>query len=139
MLVFDLTQYSTFSAIKNWVIELQQNVETPMVLMVIGNKSDLVNERQVNYEEARNYATKIGAMYHETSVPHNEGIENVFLAISTGLLKLQSRNQNIENSLAHDSSDFWLNNDMSLSPSIEESAQNANIAYGINERPYTCC
>lgn len=139
MLVFDLTQYNTFSAIKNWVTELQQNVEEPMVLVVIGNKSDLTHQRQVNDEEGRNYATKIGAMYHETSVLHNEGIESVFLAISKGLLRLQSGSQNTDSSYTvYDSNGLWLSGDISLSPSLEESA-NTSIAHGIYERPFTCC
>ncbi|XP_011056011.1 PREDICTED: ras-related protein RabJ isoform X2 [Acromyrmex echinatior] len=53
LLVFDLTQYSTFVAIKSWVKELQQNVEETMVLVLIGNKSDLVQKRQVDGEEGR--------------------------------------------------------------------------------------
>ncbi|CAL7950824.1 unnamed protein product [Xylocopa violacea] len=68
MLVFDLTKYNTFAAMKQWVTELRRNVEEAMILVVIGNKSDLRKERQVDAEEGRVYATKIGASYHETSV-----------------------------------------------------------------------
>ncbi|KAK2580443.1 hypothetical protein KPH14_006186 [Odynerus spinipes] len=99
MLVFDLTQYNTFTAIKSWVTELKRNIEGQMVLAVIGNKSDLVKDRQVDAEEGRTYATKIGATYHETSVLYNEGIESVFLAIANGLLRLSSDNVEIATSL----------------------------------------
>lgn len=113
-----------------------------MVLVVIGNKSDLVQQRQVNDEEGREYATKIGATYHETSVLHNEGIEAVFLAIGVGLLKLQSGNQDMETSLKigeSSSNSCMRNNGMPATPSIEESPQNMSIAHGIHERPFTCC
>ncbi|KAF7395146.1 hypothetical protein HZH66_008320 [Vespula vulgaris] len=111
MLVFDVTRYNSFTAIKNWVTELKRNVEEQMVLTVIGNKSDLFNDREVDSEEGRFYATKIGATYHETSVLHNDGIENVFLAIAKGLIDLSSGNTQIISSLRiSDSNSFGFNN-----------------------------
>ncbi|XP_011631533.1 ras-related protein RabJ isoform X1 [Pogonomyrmex barbatus] len=140
MLVFDLTQYNTFSAIKVWVKELQQNVEETMVLVVIGNKSDLVQQRQVDSEEGQRYATSIGATYHEISVLHNEGVETVFLAIATSLRRMASDNNDINTTLRiSDSNSFLKNDDMLPSPSIEESPQNTSIAHGIHEKPFTCC
>ncbi|XP_033339078.1 uncharacterized protein LOC117227706 [Megalopta genalis] len=88
MLVFDLTQYDTFTAMKEWVTELHKHVENSIVLVVIGNKSDLEEKRQVDAAEGRAYATEIGAGYHETSVVQNEGIEDVFLDIAKGLVRL---------------------------------------------------
>lgn len=133
MLVFDLTQYHTFAAIKGWVKELRQNVEEALVLAVIGNKSDLTDKRQVDGEEGRKYATEIGGTYHETSVLHNEGIETVFLTIATGLLNVANNQDNIMTTLRIGG------DDMPPSPSIEESPQNTSIAHGIYETPFTCC
>ncbi|GAB1866964.1 Ras-related protein RabJ [Camponotus japonicus] len=137
MLVFDLTQYNSFAAIKGWVKELQQNVEDTMVLAVIGNKSDL-HQRQVDGEEGQKYATSIGATYHEISVLHNEGVETVFLAIAKGLLRI-SDNKDITSVKISDSSSFFNGDGMPLSPSVEESPQNTSIAHGILEKPFTCC
>lgn len=138
MLVFDLTQYNSFAAIKGWVKELQQNVEDTMVLAVIGNKSDL-HQRQVDGEEGQKYATSIGATYHEISVLHNEGVETVFLAIAKGLLRMVSDNTDITSVKISDSSSFFNGDGMPLSPSVEESPQNTSIAHGILEKPFTCC
>ncbi|XP_011258558.1 ras-related protein RabJ isoform X2 [Camponotus floridanus] len=138
MLVFDLTQYNSFAAIKGWVKELQQNVEDTMVLAVIGNKSDL-HQRQVDGEEGQKYATSIGATYHEISVLHNEGVETVFLAIAKGLLRMVSDNTDITSVKIFDSSSFFNGDGMPLLPSVEESPQNTSIAHGILEKPFTCC
>ncbi|KYN14756.1 Ras-related protein RabJ, partial [Trachymyrmex cornetzi] len=140
LLVFDLTQYSTFAAIKSWVKELQQNVEETMVLALIGNKSDLVQKRQVDGEEGRRYATTIGATYHEISVLYNEGVDTVFLAIAMGLRRMASDNNDMNTTLKiSDSNTFLRNDDMLPSPSVEESPQNTSIAHGIHEKPFTCC
>lgn len=140
MLVFDLTQYNTFAAMKGWVAELRRNIEEAMVLVVIGNKSDLRKERQVDAEEGRIYATKIGASYHETSVLQGDGIENVFLAIGEGLLRLSSTERDSTSIRVYESTNSnWNGTDMSLAPSLEESAENLSIAHGIQERSYMCC
>ncbi|XP_071867593.1 ras-related protein RabJ [Bombus fervidus] len=140
ILVFDLTQYNTFAAMKRWVTELRRNVEEALVLVVIGNKSDLIEKREVNAEEGRLYATKIGASYHETSVLQDEGIENVFLTVARGLLGLSSTD--------HDSTPIRVCESTNLDPNdigilctpiIEESAQNLSIAHGMQEKPYACC
>lgn len=140
MLVFDLTQYSTFTAMKRWVEELQKNVEDPMVLAVIGNKLDLMEERQVDAEEARVYATKIGASYHETSVLQSDGIENLFLSIGAGLLKLSSTNYDLTSLRSVESIDLnWGGIDKLCTPTIEESAQNLSTAHGTQEKSFKCC
>lgn len=87
LLVFDITQYNTFSAVKSWITELRRNVEGPMVLVVVGNKNDLSDQRKVDSEDAQKYATMIGASYYETSVLHDEGILRVFQSIAIGLVR----------------------------------------------------
>ncbi|XP_076679587.1 ras-related protein RabJ [Andrena cerasifolii] len=140
MLVFDLTKYNTFAAMKGWVTELRRNVEQAMILVVIGNKSDLRNERQVDVEEGRVYATKIGASYYETSALQNNGIENVFLAIGIGLLKLSSTEHESSSITVYESTNSdWSSTDVSLTPSLEENPQNLSIAHGIYEKPHRCC
>ncbi|XP_015607576.1 ras-related protein RabJ isoform X2 [Cephus cinctus] len=141
LLVFDLTQYNTFTAIKTWVNELRRNIEGPMVLVLVGNKSDLENQRKVDPEEGRKYAVNIGATYYETSALQNEGIEQVFLAIAIGLAKLSSGSRDLMTSLrVYDSVSSGLSSpDMPLSPSSEESTTDKSIAFAIQERPPACC
>ncbi|XP_058466209.1 uncharacterized protein LOC131439331 [Malaya genurostris] len=88
LLVFDLTQYNSFVEIKSWVQELQRNVQEPMVLSLVGNKLDLEEKRAVSREEASLYATSIGGNYFETSALQDQGIEQVFISIAVGLIKL---------------------------------------------------
>lgn len=48
LLVFDITSTETFENMKGWVQELKGNVLEPMVLVVVGNKIDLADQRQVS-------------------------------------------------------------------------------------------
>ncbi|KAG7206551.1 hypothetical protein KM043_000241 [Ampulex compressa] len=140
MLVFDLTQYNTFAAIKGWVTELRRNVEAAMVLAVIGNKSDLAEEREVEAEEGREYARRIGASYHETSVLQDEGsIEDVFLAISGGLLRLSSAAAGQESSAAASLKVYESTTSSGLS--TPEATESGAVGSAREERvkPYGCC
>jgi len=143
LLVFDLTQYNTFTEIKSWVTELQRNIDEALVLVLVGNKSDLMNQRTVDPEEGRKYATKIGASYHETSALHDEGVEQVFLATALGLLRLSTGNEDVATSLriydSTTSSGLDSPEILQHAPSSEESLANASIAHGIHERPPACC
>lgn len=142
LLVFDLTQYSTFKEIKSWVVELRRNVDDSMVLVLVGNKRDLVDERMVDAEEGRQYATSIGASYHETSAVHDDGgVEQVFVATAMGLERLVSGNYDNMTSLrVYDSSSSGLSSpDQAARPSSEDGLANGSIAHGINEKPYMCC
>uniref|UniRef100_A0A6B2E8M9 Putative gtpase n=1 Tax=Phlebotomus kandelakii TaxID=1109342 RepID=A0A6B2E8M9_9DIPT len=91
LLVFDLTNYASFGAVKTWVSELQRNVQEPMVLTLVGSKSDLEEARAVAREEAAVYATSIGGNYFETSAVTTQGfhcIERVFTQTALGLVRL---------------------------------------------------
>ncbi|EDW85640.1 uncharacterized protein Dwil_GK23050 [Drosophila willistoni] len=88
ILVFDLTQYKTFTEIKSWIQELHRNVQDPMILTLVGNKMDMQAQRAVSRDEAYLFATSIGATYFETSSETEQGLEQVFLTTALGLVRL---------------------------------------------------
>lgn len=88
LLVYDITNHQSFDEVKFWVLELQKNVQEPMFLLLVGNKTDLDERRAVSVEEAIMYAQSIGAKFLETSVLHDQGVEQVFLTIALGLINL---------------------------------------------------
>lgn len=90
LLVYDTTNHQSFEEVKFWVLELQKNVQEPMFLLLVGNKIDLEDRRAVSVEEAIIYAQSIGAKFLETSVLHDQGIEQVFLTIALGLINLST-------------------------------------------------
>lgn len=88
ILVFDLSNYKTFNEIKSWIQELHRNVQDPMILALVGNKLDLQTQRTVSRDEAYVFASSIGASYFETSAETDQGLEQVFLTIALGLIRL---------------------------------------------------
>lgn len=93
ILVFDLSQHKTYRDLKMWAQELQRNVQDPMILTVVGNKLDLHATRTVSREEAFLFASSIGANYMETSALNEQGLNQVFLRIAEGLVRLANENK----------------------------------------------
>ena len=73
ILVFSMTDESSFEKLKEWVRELQSNVDEPLVLAIACNKADLAEQRTVSYDAATSYAASIGALIYETSAKNNTG------------------------------------------------------------------
>ncbi len=48
MLVYDITNYKTFRNIDRWAEEVKKYADTNVVLMLVGNKSDLKQKKAVN-------------------------------------------------------------------------------------------
>ena len=94
MLIYDMTSADSFYDIKDWVSELKKNIDTPIVMCLVGNKSDLGDDREVSTEDAMEYASSIGALFCETSALKNTGIDDAFLQVAQHLVKLYETNPN---------------------------------------------
>jgi len=69
IMVFDVTNRKTFLNIKQWVVEVDEFSEGSNVTRIlVGNKADLSDRREVEYESAAEFATSLGMEYIETSV-----------------------------------------------------------------------
>jgi GTPase SAR1 family protein len=56
LLVYDITKLESFTSIDKWFSELKQYGDSRMVIMLVGNKSDLKHLRAVPTEDATAYA-----------------------------------------------------------------------------------
>lgn len=59
------------------ISEVRRNTDTPVIYYVVGNKTDLIDAREIAYNEAKEFANSVNAHYWETSVYSNIG-KNLF-------------------------------------------------------------
>ncbi|XP_077319111.1 ras-related protein Rab-27B isoform X1 [Lithobates pipiens] len=76
LLMFDLTSQQSFLNVRNWMSQLQANAycENPDIVL-IGNKADLSDQREVNERQAKELADKYGIPYFETSAATGQNVE----------------------------------------------------------------
>jgi hypothetical protein len=56
LLVYDISKHSTFENVERWLKELRDHANMQIVIMLVGNKSDLRHMRAVSTEEAMAFA-----------------------------------------------------------------------------------
>jgi len=79
LLVYDITRRETFSHLTRWLEEARQNANPSMVIMLIGNKSDLDHRRQVSKEEGEKFAKDNGLIFLEASAKTAANVEEAFI------------------------------------------------------------
>lgn len=67
ILVYDITNYETFTNVGRWLAELRQHVSSILVALLVGNKNDLHHLRAVPDAEAKAFAEKEGLLFIEAS------------------------------------------------------------------------
>lgn len=86
IVVYDITHFQTYNAIKGWVKDLQESCDIEnFVLIIAGNKSDCDVKRAVSSETVQKYANSIGAYFFETSAVTGQNVVEMFANISSNL------------------------------------------------------
>ncbi|XP_015957723.1 ras-related protein RABA6a [Arachis duranensis] len=83
LLVYDITRRSSFENARKWMVELREFGGKDMVVILVGNKCDLEQTREVEEEEAKGFAEREGLCFMETSALKNLNVDQVFLQMIT--------------------------------------------------------
>ncbi|KAI8929622.1 ras family-domain-containing protein [Entophlyctis helioformis] len=90
LLVYDISQQKTFESVERWLKELRDHADANIVIMLVGNKSDLKQLRAVPTEEAKEFASKSGLLFMETSALDGGNVETSFQNILSEIYKVVS-------------------------------------------------
>ena len=91
MLVYDITKRLTFDHIPRWLEELRNHADKNIVIILIGNKSDLEDQRAVPVEDAKEFAQKEGLFFLETSALQATNVENAFMTVLTEIFNIVNK------------------------------------------------
>jgi small GTP-binding protein len=91
LLVYDIAKHLTFENIERWLRELRDHADQNIVIMIVGNKSDLRHLRAVSVEEAKEFAEKHRLSFIETSALDSTNVETAFRSILTDIYHIVSQ------------------------------------------------
>ena len=60
MLVYDISLRESFENLERWIVELRDHADEKIKVILVGNKSDLENKRQVSTAEGQKLAEEEG-------------------------------------------------------------------------------
>ncbi|MCO5560602.1 hypothetical protein L7F22_014218 [Adiantum nelumboides] len=81
LIVYDITRKLTFDNVVRWLDELRMHSDTILVTMLVGNKRDLADLREVSVEEGKAYAEAEGLLFLETSALDATNVNTAFHSV----------------------------------------------------------
>lgn len=82
MLVYDVTNEKSFENIKNWIRNIEENASAEVEKMLLGNKCELTDKRQVSKERGEQLAVEYGIKFMETSAKSSINVEEAFYTLA---------------------------------------------------------
>lgn len=86
-LVYDITKKETFNNVTKWLKEVKNNCDKEICIILVGNKIDLENKREVPKEEAEQFALENNLLFIETSAKEGNNIKEAFYESCKSILK----------------------------------------------------
>ena len=78
LIVYDITRKETFDSVDRWISEVLNSGDKNMTMLLIGNKCDLDNQRQVTKEQGEEKAKAFKVAFLETSASSGENLDVAF-------------------------------------------------------------
>lgn len=91
LLVYDITKRQTFEHIPRWLEELRGHADKNIVIMLVGNKVDLEDQRAVATDDAKEFAEKEGLYFLETSALDATNVETAFTTVLTEIFNIVNK------------------------------------------------
>ena len=87
LVVYDISRNATFENVDKWIGELKANGSEDVLIMLVGNKSDLEDKRQVQTEEVKKKAEQYKIAFCETSALDGKNIDHAFDSLINEIAK----------------------------------------------------
>ncbi len=116
ILVFDFTAKFTFDAINVWLEDIREYcTDDDLIIALVGNKIDLIDEREVSSEHARAVADQHNLLYYETSAKTGQNVQFLF----------DSLVRKICNMMEFNDEKIYRKSTISLSKNVEKAGKNS--------------
>jgi len=91
IMVYDVTSAESFDHVEEWLSEVDRYANENTAKLLIGNKADLIDEKQVSEETAQKFADKLGIPFLETSAKTATNVDQAFLTMAKELIKAREQ------------------------------------------------
>jgi small GTP-binding protein len=91
MLLYDITAAPTFASLSRWLKELRENVNPDILVILVGNKSDLSDKRAVSTDEGIGFSKSQSLLFIETSARDATNVQEAFTSLITEVVKKLAR------------------------------------------------
>lgn len=93
IVVYDITNRASFMNTEQWIDDIRSERGNDVVIMMVGNKTDLTERRKVSIEEGEAQAKKNGVMFVETSAKAGYNVQALFRKLAMSLPGIEDPNK----------------------------------------------
>jgi small GTP-binding protein len=90
VIVYDITNRASFLNTSKWIEDVRNERGNDVIIVLVGNKTDLSEKRQVSVEEGEDKSTKEGIMFIESSAKAGFNIKALFRKLANALPGMES-------------------------------------------------
>ncbi|CAK66413.1 unnamed protein product (macronuclear) [Paramecium tetraurelia] len=92
IIVYDITDRESFENVKTWMAEIDKYASESVNRLLVGNKADITERREVSYEEGLELSRLYQIPFYETSAKSSTNIEAAFTHITKNILNRELHN-----------------------------------------------
>ncbi|CAN6561682.1 hypothetical protein ACFX13_029294 [Malus domestica] len=129
MLVYDITKPQSFDHVTKWLEELRGHADNNIVVMLVGNKSDLGTLRAVPSEDAKEFAQRENLFFMEASALEATNVESAFVTVLTEIYRIVGKKSLIPNEEAESGSSSLLKGTKLVVPRQEPEPQASSCCW----------
>ena len=89
ILVYDITSDDTFKHVTTWMDAIHNMAKQDVPIILVGNKTDMENERRITTEEGQKIAEKYKLLFKEVSAMTGDGVADAFTMLTIALFDKQ--------------------------------------------------
>ncbi|XP_043222941.1 ras-related protein Rab6 isoform X2 [Amphibalanus amphitrite] len=90
VVVYDITNANSFHQTSKWIDDVRTERGSDVIIMLVGNKTDLSDKRQVSTEEGERKAKELSVMFIETSAKAGYNVKQLFRRVAAALPGMES-------------------------------------------------
>jgi len=94
IMVYDVTSSESFDHVEEWLSEVDRYANENTSKLLVGNKADLIEEKQVPEDTAQRFAEKLSIPFLETSAKTATNVDAAFLTMAKELIKTREKQNN---------------------------------------------
>lgn len=96
VVVYDITNINSFQQTNKWIDDVRAERGGDVIIMLVGNKTDLAEKRQVSTEDGENKAKELNVMFIETSAKAGHNVKQLFRKVAAALPGMENTQEKKE-------------------------------------------
>ncbi|XP_071030650.1 ras-related protein Rab-6A isoform X2 [Oncorhynchus clarkii lewisi] len=90
VVVYDITNVNSFQQTTKWIDDVRTERGSDVIIMLVGNKTDLADKRQITTEEGEQRAKELNVLFIETSAKMGYNVKQLFRRVAAALPGMES-------------------------------------------------